>query len=69
MIDLAAPTVERLDLDGTSWVDVARGWLTPEQAADLYEGLIARAAWRQGRVFRYDHWVGRSTSIWSSGGG
>jgi alkylated DNA repair dioxygenase AlkB len=56
MADLAAPTVERLDLDATSWVDVARGWLPTEEATDLYEGLLEGVPWQQGRVFRYDHW-------------
>jgi alkylated DNA repair dioxygenase AlkB len=54
--DLAAPSVERLELDDTSWVDVARGWLPPEHAADLFEGLRDDVRWQQGRVFRYDHW-------------
>lgn len=56
MGDLAAPTVERLDLDATSWVDVARGWLAPDEAADLYRGLLEGVAWQQGRIYRYDHW-------------
>jgi alkylated DNA repair dioxygenase AlkB len=56
MAELAAPTVERLELDATSWVDVARGWLSPEDAADLYQGLVDNVSWQQGRVFRYDHW-------------
>ena len=48
--------IERLELDATSWVDVARGWLSPEQADELYVALRDSVAWQQGRVFRYDHW-------------
>ena len=57
MSDLAAPPAERLPLDDTSWVDVARGWIPPDAAAELYEAFADRVAWQQGRVFRYDHWV------------
>jgi alkylated DNA repair dioxygenase AlkB len=46
---------ERLQLDGTSWVDVARGWLAGP--AELYEALRTGARWEQGRVFRYDRWI------------
>ena len=48
-------TVERLWLDRTSWVDVVRGWVTDAQ--DLYDALAAGAAWRQGRLWRYERWV------------
>lgn len=48
-------SAERTWLDDDSWVDVVRGWV---QGADtLYDRLTARAAWRQGRVFRYERWV------------
>jgi alkylated DNA repair dioxygenase AlkB len=47
--------VERLDLDGTSWVDVARGWLT--QSDEVFEHLLATVAWQTSRLFRYDHEV------------
>jgi alkylated DNA repair dioxygenase AlkB len=50
-----APTFERIALDDTSWVDVARGWL-PEADTVFYD-LRQRVAWRQGRIWRYDHWV------------
>ena len=56
MGDLAAPTAERLELDAASWVDVARGWLSPDDAGELYQGLVDGVRWNQGRVFRYDHW-------------
>lgn len=48
---------ERIWLDATSWVDVVRGWLSADLAADVLEGLRAGVAWRPGRVWRYDHWV------------
>jgi len=58
---LATPAVdedvefERVWLDGTSWVDVARGWLAGADA--VHEVLLSGARWRQGRLWRYDHWV------------
>ncbi len=48
-------TVERLQLDATSWVDVGRGWITHPD--DLYEALEDGVAWETSRLFRYDHWV------------
>jgi alkylated DNA repair dioxygenase AlkB len=57
----AAPSVrpdaefERLWLDDTSWVDVARGWLTG--ADDVHEALVAGVRWQQGRLWRYERWV------------
>jgi alkylated DNA repair dioxygenase AlkB len=47
--------VERLQLDDTSWVDVARGWL-PEPGPVL-DHLLANVAWQASRLFRYDHEV------------
>lgn len=46
---------ERITLDATSWVDVARGWLTG--ADHLYDALLADVAWQPNKLFRYDHWV------------
>jgi alkylated DNA repair dioxygenase AlkB len=46
---------ERIWLDETSWVDVARGWLPGADA--VHEALLERAPWRQGKLWRYDHWV------------
>ena len=59
--------VERIHLDDTSWVDVARGWLTG--ADDLFEALRAGVSWNQNRLFRYDHWVEerRLGSYWRPG--
>jgi alkylated DNA repair dioxygenase AlkB len=47
---------ERVRLDGGSWVDVCRGWLAG--ADELYRAVAVDARWEQGRVFRYDRWVG-----------
>lgn len=62
-----AATVERIQLDRTSWVDVSRGWLP--DADELFEALLRDVAWQQGRLFRYDHWVkeNRLGSFWSPG--
>ena len=59
--------VERVWLDGTSWVDVARGWVTG--ADELFEALLGGVDWRTSRLFRYDHWVEerRLGSFWSRG--
>src|SRR5947209_4334168 len=61
MTTVALPAVdpdvrfERVWLDDSSWVDVARGWLAGTDA--VQEALLERATWRQGRLWRYDHWV------------
>ncbi|HVM54101.1 MAG TPA: alpha-ketoglutarate-dependent dioxygenase AlkB [Acidimicrobiales bacterium] len=47
--------IERLWLDDTAWVDVARGWLADADA--VYEEVLARSEWRQGRLWRYERWV------------
>ena len=59
--------VERLWLDDTSWVDVARGWLAG--ADGLFEALRTGVAWQTSRLFRYDHWVEerRLGSFWRPG--
>jgi alkylated DNA repair dioxygenase AlkB len=45
-------TFERLALDETSWIDLARGWL---HGADTLLGeLVATVPWRQGRRRMYD---------------
>lgn len=57
----ARPTVdhevafERVWLDGGSWVDVARGWVTGADRlyADVRDGLT----WRQGTMWRYEKYV------------
>jgi hypothetical protein len=49
------PTVERLDLDEGSWVDVVRGLVTG--GAEVHDHLLSSAAWQQGQVFRYERWI------------
>ena len=46
---------ERLALDETSWVDVARRWMAGADA--LFDDLLANVAWQPSRLFRYDHFV------------
>jgi alkylated DNA repair dioxygenase AlkB len=61
MTVLAGPAVdhdvafERVWLDRTSWVDVARGWLAG--ADGLHQTLLEQVRWRTSRLWRYDHWV------------
>ena len=59
--------VERVWLDGTSWVDVCRGWL--DGADTMFEALRSGVAWQTSRLFRYDHWVEerRLGSFWRPG--
>ena len=46
---------ERLQLDGGSWVDVARNWMT---GADVvFDALLEGVGWQTSRLFRYDHYV------------
>jgi alkylated DNA repair dioxygenase AlkB len=47
-----AGAFERLDLDSSSWVDVARGWLAG--ADDVCCHLAPRVQWRQRRRRMYD---------------
>ena len=63
----AGAAVQRLQLDDTSWVDVARGWLTG--ADDLFEALHHDVSWQGSRLFRYDHWVEerRLGAMWRRG--
>lgn len=63
-------TVERVTLDDTSWIDVARGWLTGSDA--VFDVLLDRLAWRQRRdIPMYDKLVDepRLTHWWSGVGG
>src|SRR5207237_10486521 len=53
-IDVDVP-FERLELEGGSWVDVARGWVLG--ADELYAHLESTVAWQQGRVWRYERYV------------
>src|SRR3954451_1389738 len=59
-----AVEMERLRLDATSWVDVARGFLTG--ADEIMEHLISTVSWRTGRRQMYDREVDdpRLSSWW-----
>ncbi len=46
---------QRIALDDTSWVDVARHWL--RGADTLLDRLVAEVPWRQGRRYMYDRMV------------
>jgi alkylated DNA repair dioxygenase AlkB len=46
---------ERLKLDATTWVDLWRGWLQDEGAT--YREMVDGLAWRESRLWRYDHYV------------
>jgi alkylated DNA repair dioxygenase AlkB len=50
-----AVTIERIDLDPGSWVDVGRGWL--RGADTLLDALVATVPWRQGRRHMYGRMV------------
>jgi alkylated DNA repair dioxygenase AlkB len=53
-VDCAA-TVERVDLDRGSWVDVGRAWL--RGADTLLDTLVTTVPWRQGRRHMYGRMV------------
>lgn len=65
-VDRDAP-IERIELDDTAWVDVARGWL--RNADVLYQHLLAEVPWQTSRLYRYDHEVEerRLGSSWQRG--
>jgi alkylated DNA repair dioxygenase AlkB len=58
---------ERIQLDDTSWVDVARGWAS--DADELFAALLEGVPWQASKLFRYDHWVEerRLGSMWRPG--
>jgi alkylated DNA repair dioxygenase AlkB len=51
----ADAAVERIDLDATSWVDVARGLVREPDA--LHDELATTVPWEPSRVFRYERWI------------
>jgi alkylated DNA repair dioxygenase AlkB len=57
-----APVFERIELDGGSWIDVARGYLP--DADDVYAHLAATLPWQQGKVWRYEKWVAEPRVSW-----
>jgi alkylated DNA repair dioxygenase AlkB len=46
---------ERAELEGGSWIDIARGWLLG--AAELYAHLQSTVEWQTDRVWRYERWI------------
>ena len=58
---------ERLELDATAWVDVARAWVPDADA--IGEQLRTEVPWQTSQLFRYDHVVEerRLGSFWSRG--
>ncbi len=50
-----AVVAQRTELDDRSWVDLWPGWLAG--ADELFAHLAASVDFRQGRIYRYDHWV------------
>jgi alkylated DNA repair dioxygenase AlkB len=61
--------LRRIDLDGTSWLDLAPGWLRGEQA--VFDHLVAELAWRQRTVTMWERRLPepRLTSWWTPGEG
>ena len=58
---------ERIALDDTSWVDVARNWLVGPEA--VFDRLLADVGWQTSRLFRYEQYVEerRLSSGWRRG--
>ena len=52
---VAPPRLERLALDDTSWVDVARDLLLG--ADSLFDDLVRELPFNQSRRLMYDRWV------------
>jgi alkylated DNA repair dioxygenase AlkB len=51
----ASVSFDRVQLDDTSWVDIARGWIVGSAA--VYDHLVSTVDFRQGRVWRYERWI------------
>jgi alkylated DNA repair dioxygenase AlkB len=54
-IELTGAEAQRTWIDERSWVDLWPGWVAGADA--LFDHLGTSVAFRQGRVYRYDHWV------------
>ena len=60
--------VERVELDATSWVDVARGLVVG--ADGLHDELVATVPWEVGKVWRYEKYVEEPRlASWQAGAG
>ena len=46
-------TLERHELDATSWVDIGRGWLADPDK--VYATLVDALPWQQVNIWAYDH--------------
>jgi len=46
--------IERLQLDDTAWVDVARGWLPDHET--VFREVLEQTRWEQGKNWRYERW-------------
>lgn len=62
---------ERVHLDATTWVDVARGFLQGRDV-DVDEALavvLGGTRWQASRLYKYDHWVeeNRLGAMWRPG--
>ena len=51
----AGATFERVQLDEQSWVDVTRDWM--RGADSLFDALIERVEWKQGKRWMYERMV------------
>jgi alkylated DNA repair dioxygenase AlkB len=68
-IDESFAALERIELDGDCWVDVAPGWLAG--ADDVFDALIERVEWHQRVVTMYERTLPepRLTSWWRESSG
>ena len=68
-VDPSFAGLRRIDLDGTSWLDLAPGWLRGEQA--VFDHLVAELAWLQRTVTMWERRLPepRLTSWWTPGDG
>ncbi len=68
-VDPSFSGLRRLELDATSWVDHAPGWVAGSDR--LFAELLASVAWGQRSRRMYDHHVlePRLTSWWGAGSG
>ena len=68
-LDRTFSRLERIQLDGTAWVDVAPGWVTGSDA--LFETLVETLPWAQRTRFLYEqHRIEpRLTAGWNTGRG
>jgi alkylated DNA repair dioxygenase AlkB len=64
LVPVDVPVFERIELDGGSWIDVARGYLP--DADEVYAHLEATVPWQQGKVWRYEKWVAEPRLSWGA---